>query len=247
MFLIFSAFPTLSFSEIYVSGNVGMMFLPDFEYSNDVSIGWYHGSANSLTEGAISTINGLSTVSGGVHRSIGLSGAVGVKIYDAFRVELEALYTKTDFGIDFDMNLDIPERVILGGGSSPSYDSSYDNNTLDSYSHLKGEILTWTFLCNSYYDFKIHKKFNPFVGIGLGLVDAKLKFSNVDHVYGDSSRAIDETAFAYQLMAGISCVLDEKTNIDIKYRYLDIADDDFLDPHFEFNYQGIMIGLRRYF
>ena len=221
------------------------MSLPDFEHSNDMAIGWYQGGANSFTdEGSISTINGTSGYSYDFHSRYSLSGSIGAKFYDAFRVEFEIGYTKGDFDVDFDV--DFPERPpIVAEGEHPNYDTAI-NNQIDWHSHLEGEISTWTFLCNSYYDFKISKNINPFIGVGLGLAGARIRFSNIEYVYGDS-QTIDETAFAYQLMAGISCALDEKTNIDIKYRYLDIAAADFLDPHFEFNYQGIMIGLRRYF
>ena len=224
-------------SEIYVSGNAGVMTLSDFDYTNDVFVGSYNGCINN-SGSSFSTIKGSAKTSYEFHSGYSFSGAVGAKLYNTFRVEFEIGYTKNDFKIDFDF--DFPDSA-LGNYYLGAYDSFYNDSFVDHYC-LKGEIEIWTYLCNCYYDFKITPKLNPFIGVGLGFADARLKFTNAADAYGFDT--IDETAFAYQVMAGISYAISEKINIDLQYRYLDIDEDDFLDSHFDFEYQGAMIGLR---
>jgi opacity protein-like surface antigen len=243
--LISFAFGSVAFSEVYVSGNVGMMTLPDFDHSTDFTVGGYDCCANSIEEATFSTISGTSTVSYDFERGYSFSGAIGTKLYDVFRVEFEIGYIKNDFDVDFGLNLDTSDRPSLISDDSDlsfNYDNYTLNNNIDSYSHVDGEIETWTYLCNFYYDLKISKKMYPFIGVGLGVADARAK---LDYVY--DSTTVEKTAFAYQVMAGISYSLGEKTNLDVQYRYLKINEDDFLDPHFDFEYQGIMLGFRRAF
>lgn len=85
---LFSVQP--SFAEFYVSGNIGMLFLPDRETTEifPIELGWYNSDANSVTGGSFTSTEEFD-------EGIRITGAIGTHIFDAVRVEFEAGYANT--------------------------------------------------------------------------------------------------------------------------------------------------------
>jgi opacity protein-like surface antigen len=113
----------------------------------------------------------------------------------------------------------------------------YQENDVDK--PKSGDMKAYTFLVNGYYDFINKTKFTPYVtaGIGVAKVDARInKFAHVDNM-----------GLAYQAGVGVAYAINSKLTVDLKYRYLAVADLsgielDKSNPEFATN--NIFLGLR---
>ena len=113
----------------------------------------------------------------------------------------------------------------------------YQENDVDK--PKSGDMKAYTFLVNGYYDFINRTKFTPYVtaGIGVAKVDARInKFAHVDN-----------TGLAYQAGVGVAYSINSKLTVDLKYRYLAVADLsgielDTSNPEFATN--NVFLGLR---
>ena len=114
-----------------------------------------------------------------------------------------------------------------------------DVDKLDSGKKMSGDMKAYSFLVNGYYDFINRTKFTPYVsaGIGVAKVDARIdKFAHVD-----------DTGLAYQVGAGVAYAINSKLTVDLKYRYLAVAnlngiEIDGMNPEFKTN--NVFLGLR---
>lgn len=102
------------------------------------------------------------------------------------------------------------------------------------------EASVLTFLVNGYLDIDTGGPFTPFVTAGLGA--AKIEFD----MTGEPSE--DDTVFAYQLGAGIGFAVSESVTLDLRYRYLGLADMEFTDGSDKIEVEAashnITLGLR---
>jgi len=92
-------------------------------------------------------------------------------------------------------------------------------------------------MTNFYIDLLPSEKITPFIGVGLGFVNV-----DFDTVGSDSGPA-------YQMIAGVSFNVSEKTSIDFSYRYLSIFSDMSLSSYgdtIEIDYKSntVQLGLR---
>ncbi|WP_321392976.1 P44/Msp2 family outer membrane protein [uncultured Desulfuromusa sp.] len=151
---LFSVQP--SFAEFYVSGNIGMLFLPDRETTEifPIEMGWYNSDANSVTGGSFTSTEEFD-------EGIRITGAIGTHIFDAVRGEFEAGYAKNHYRSTATWEWDFEDS---GGYGDTNY-------AIDSYSALQldGDLTSWTFMGNAFYDFQVSNKFKPYVGAGLGI------------------------------------------------------------------------------
>lgn len=76
-----------------------------------------------------------------------------------------------------------------------------------------------TYMVNAYYDFRNSSIITPYVGIGVGLADIKLKFE--DPADPDFNLSQSKTKFAYNVQAGFGIEVAKDVTIDIGYRYLE--------------------------
>lgn len=238
-----STFAQTSHSEVYVSGNIGMMAMSDWRTteSGQMEIRQYNGWFGNFDTISIPY---SSNVSEEFDRGIKLTGSVGASLFDAARVELEVGYSKNRYRSTSIMNWDF-------GLDSENYGWDDAVSIIDTSSRIQfdGHLSSWTFMGNVYYDFKISNKFNLYIGAGLGMADFNLKLklkASQNYVYGDNDVNEHDTQFAYQFMPGFSYALTEKTTIDLQYRYLKTKKPDFLLGD-TFYTQSILVGLRRSF
>ncbi|WP_374573793.1 outer membrane protein [Phenylobacterium sp. J367] len=131
-----------------------------------------------------------------------------------------------------------------------------------------GDLTSWTVMGNVLYDFLPGSTVNPFVGAGIGInhvsMEALGQFSNIPGTppfTAASGPAIqnlaiddDDTAFAWQLIAGLAWRATDRLNVDLTYRYLGGSEVDFastgtntLQPGVfsgEYRDQSVTVGLR---
>ena len=121
---------------------------------------------------------------------------------------------------------------------------------------------------NVIYDILPGSAFNPFIGAGIGVnhvkVDVTGQFSNIPGAITAANPAIQnlsiddsDTAFAYQLIAGLAWKANDQLSVDLTYRYLGGSDVDFtsvgsndLQPGVfsgEYRDQSVTLGLRYLF
>ena len=102
-----------------------------------------------------------------------------------------------------------------------------------------GEVTSWGFLANAYYDFPTQSAIRPFIGAGIGAVNVDIDLK-VDGV----SDSEDDWVFAYQLMAGFGIAVTKDVMFDVQYRFLGTDDPDFDGIEVEYMTHNVMAGLR---
>jgi opacity protein-like surface antigen len=103
---------------------------------------------------------------------------------------------------------------------NPDIDSvTISGTTLDG----AGDVGALTGMINAYYDANLGLPVRPFVGAGIGIARV-----NID---SDPSAVLrvddDDTAFAWNLMAGVSYDVTNQVTVSAGYRYLHIGDLEF--------------------
>jgi opacity protein-like surface antigen len=127
-----------------------------------------------------------------------------------------------------DLDNDVSYALALGWQFSPNIraelEGAYRNNDFNNFT---GDASTWTWMANGFYDFKNSTPFTPYVGGGIGWA-----YQNVNNVGFDDS----DSAFVYQLGAGVSYNLTPNAALTADYRWIDtgnfnhgggIGDDDY--------------------
>lgn len=76
-----------------------------------------------------------------------------------------------------------------------------------------------TYMLNGYYDFSTGTIAKPYVGLGLGLADIKVKYEDAEDLV-----SISKTKFAWNLGAGVGFEVAENITVDVGYRYLNVED-----------------------
>ena len=71
---------------------------------------------------------------------------------------------------------------------------------------------------NAYYDFKLEAKFNPYLGLGLGIAEVEADTFGVDAI----PDVLDDhdSVFAYQFIAGVSFSALPDLDIFAEYRHM---------------------------
>lgn len=133
---------------------------------------------------------------------------------------------------------------LQGGGSWPTNSSDLDNSgsyaislgwqfhpmiraeleagyRRNGVSDFVGHENTYTYMANLFWDFKNSSRFTPYVGGGLGWAENELR----DAGYQD-----DDSAFVYQLGAGVSYNINDRWAVTADYRWVDTSDFDHGGP-----------------
>ena len=134
----------------------------------------------------------------------------------------------------------------LGNGNRVEIELGYRTSDIDKITidgigtaEIDGDITTLSLMGNAYYDFAADSDFSPFIGGGVG-------FANIEADIDDFGSE-DDTVFAYQLCLGMSFAVNEKSNIDLQYRFFGTSDPDFDGTDAEYTTHNVMIGLRHTF
>lgn len=164
--------------------------------ANAAEAGWYAsigGGVNWVD------VNDENNVEWDMEGGYTVQGAVGYDFGDngssvgKFRVEAEIAYTQND-----------NESVKAGGTTF----------------NIGGDLEQTSFMVNGLFDFMPNSGFRPYIGAGLGIVDAEQTVS----LAGISASA-NGTEFAYRGLAGVGISLGENVTLDVGYRYTRVTSD----------------------
>jgi opacity protein-like surface antigen len=153
-----------------------------------------------------------------------LSGALGTKLDNDFRIEGEFFYSNASL------------KQVSGTIDSTVYNSE----------NVTGDLTTFAFMGNVAYDISNNSKLTPYLMGGLGLAALNLN----DYQVTDTSIADDmDWVFAMQLGGGVTFDLDSRTKIEVGYRYFETQDPEFSDKTgtpFEsvFSSHNFLVGAR---
>ncbi len=162
----------------------------------------------------------------------------------------------SDTGLTGDIGIDNGANFALAYGFNalPSlrteFEISYRKADLDDISvdgvgtaDLTGDLKTWGFMLNGYYDFMVDQSFSPYISAGVG---ALRHSGEITSVAGLGVTGVDgsDTVLAYQLGAGASYDIGNNVVFDGGYRYLGSGDPDFDTTKMEYDAHEFRIGLR---
>jgi opacity protein-like surface antigen len=89
-------------------------------------------------------------------------------------------------------------------------------------SNLSGELKSYSYMANAYFDFDTQTQVSPYVGVGAGLATVSLEAPSL--AVND-----DDSVFAYQFMAGLGWQPEFLLNtvLQVGYRYFGTSDPSF--------------------
>jgi opacity protein-like surface antigen len=94
--------------------------------------------------------------------------------------------------------------------------------------NVKLKLKTQSVMLNAYYDIDTGTQFTPFVGGGIGYTRAKVSLAFDGEKNTVTARGKD-TAFTWQLGAGVAYAVNDNVTVDAGYRYVDCNDFDYSD------------------
>jgi len=130
---------------------------------------------------------------------------------------------------------------------------AWRNNDLDEDVVDEGDVQVMSAMLNAYYDFNRGGRFEPYLGLGIGMAEVDTQLSA-----GGGLLTIDDSdnSYAYQGLAGVAIELTERLDLDIGYRYfvapdltyeasIDVGDDPVVgELDGEYTHQAVTVGLR---
>jgi opacity protein-like surface antigen len=147
---------------------------------------------------------------------LALSGQVGYKFNNGFRLELEGNYSRYDVASHSGLlaggaNIDNVDVAVLTRGPADPANPTVGAVIADG----QGRVINYGLFANVFYDFDTGTAFKPYVGAGAGVqwVDVNYRPSGVQVGSGT------EAGIAYQLMAGASFELSPRAELFGQYAY----------------------------
>jgi len=103
-----------------------------------------------------------------------------------------------------------------------------------------GNVNTWSFMTNGYFDIPvcICDSITPYIGVGIGVDRVHQKIKIAGHNYKGSN-----TGFAWQLMGGASYCLFEDTVLSVEYKFHMAP----LRSGHELQNHSVILGVKRFF
>jgi opacity protein-like surface antigen len=141
----------------------------------------------------------------------GLSGVFGFRMGTNLRAEAEAAFRNSDFD-DASVSTDGGLGAAVGLGS-------LNGQTVP----VGGDVDSIAFMVNLYYDLPTDGPWAPYFGGGIGITNQSVKASLGGVELSDD----DDSAFAYQVAAGVSYALSDTTALVAGYRYFAHDDVEF--------------------
>ena len=157
---------------------------------------------------------------------------LGYQVSDHWRVEGELGYRPGDVDSAITRN---PSAATFSALCTPNVTRTA---AAPSCGSPDGDAKTWSLMANVIYDVLPDSPINPFLGVGVGAARTKLRMtgqvSNVPGVISATNPAFqnividdDDTAFAWQAIAGFAWKATDRLNVDLTYRYLGTSDLNF--------------------
>ncbi len=225
LFLFVIIFPATVFAgpTVYVSGSVSTFAPSDSELI----------TTNPATQNILNT-GGVSKIENAFETGYGGNLAIGVQVMKRLRVEGEYSYRTTDQ----------EKTITVVRGSSIEVPNV-------------GEVVSHALMVNSIFDFRNSTRFTPYLGTGIGINFVEFStpaqtisvpvpgVGSVSAVTPGST--VDDSVFAYQLMAGVGYWIAREIVGFIEYRYQGAADLMFGTTEAEYGAHNFGAGVRIYF
>ncbi|HYD89240.1 MAG TPA: outer membrane beta-barrel protein [Vitreimonas sp.] len=135
----------------------------------------------------------------------------------------------TSYDLEDDFVASVGAGYGFAGGFRAEGAIDYRNNDIDT---LADEVKVWSAMANVYYDFNRGGRFQPYLGLGVGYVNA------------ETDAFDDADGWAYQGMAGVGYAMSENAVLDIGYRYFMAPEIDFDTFDADYEQQAVMVGIR---
>lgn len=148
-----------------------------------------------------------------------LEGALGMQM-EMFRVELAGGYQSNKIDTFFDLDLDEAEE-----------ESGVDFDT---------DVSVISVMANGYADLDMSDQIAPYVMAGAGMAFAEMSLD----VEGEEPMSESDSAFAWQVGAGIGVQASEQIAVDLGYRYFATADLTLDDTKAKLDSSKLMLGMR---
>jgi opacity protein-like surface antigen len=209
--------PTALAMNNYIFGAIGISSLSDSDNSGRFTDDFLTGNADpdipfetNLPDGT--PVSWSTEFDNGTTFSVGY----GRKYTNNIRAELEFSYSANDvdthsgveaLGIDL---TDIDAAVLLTG-----LDTNLGATVGEVVAAGRGDIASRYLMLNGVYDFDTKSPVTPYVGVGVGIAMVDVSFNPSGVVIIED----DDSGFAYQLLAGLSWTMSEKTDLYVGYKY----------------------------
>ncbi len=201
--------------DYYGSFSAGGVFLGDSDNSGAFTSNFLTGTGTTIPNNTLlpaGTSVGWTTE---FETGYTVSAALGRRFGNRLRGEIELAYQSNDIdthrnvqagGIPLD-NQDV--GVLISG--APLQGATVGTVVDDGRGSVESTFLT----ANLYYDFNQLGAFTPYVGGGIGVAQVKVDYSPSGVGIVDD----EDTVLAYQLVAGGSFELNDRTALFAQYRY----------------------------
>lgn len=203
----------------YVEGSLGLGILGDSDNNGTFSGDFTTGAGTTIPSGTVlpdGTPVGWSTE---FDTGLAASLAAGLRL-GVMRAEAEVAYQGNDVdthrgvtaaGID----LSTEDAGVLVTGA-PNLGTSVEDLVADG----QGKLRTTFLMANAYFDVPTNSPVTPYIGAGLGIGFVDVEYSPT------ATEIIDDqqTAFAYQIMAGLAFEATEQAEVVLGYRYRATSD-----------------------
>ncbi len=165
----------------------------------------------------------------------------------------EGWYGRVDGGYSVDGNFDfengtdydLEDNWMAGGGVGYAFphgfraegELAYRTNESDDGTF---DIDAWSAMANVYYDFNRGGRFEPYIGLGIGVIDPE---------FNDPAPEVEvDPAFAYQALVGVAIGLTDRLDLDVGYRYLQTEGAEWEEGGSSgdgtYMHQAVTVGLR---
>lgn len=215
--LLISVSTAPAYASFYVRGAAGLSMANDSDYH----FSWDTIRIPGITGQRID--HGVESGTTVFKSGYLVNGAVGYD-FGGFRLEGEIGYQ--DNGVKrFTGTIDQETNWAVWPPPAPIHES-YD----DDVSDLDISQTVLSYMVNGYVDINVHSPvITPYVTAGVGLASVTMRY---DDPYGISSGSYSDDVFAWQIGAGLSFKLGNRSTIDVGYRYFATDDVNFNDNHY---------------
>ena len=163
----------------------------------------------------------------------GFIAAVGYGASNGLRAELEFGYRSSSWSKYED---------VTATNDGVTYDFSEENFDVD------GDLTTLSLMANGLMVFDASWGLKPYVGAGIGFVQHEVSGDEYEVTYGLYTLEFErfsekDTVLAYQVMAGITYPISEKSEARLGYRYFGTAEAEFEEVKAEFGSHSVELGI----
>lgn len=180
--------------------------LGDLDYSPNFYVSIFGGVAiPEDVDGTATNATGTGfSVSLDADTGFAVGGAIGTRVNEWLRAELEVSYDEVD--------------ADNFSGSNATFAFSYS---------ARGSVDALYILANVWFDVPLDMPVQPYLGggLGVGIVDANVKVGP-GGTFGPNE---SDTGFAFQVGAGLRYAVTENINLDVGYRFKGVENLDFDD------------------